>query len=86
MSTYTETDLFDAVYRVAAELGAEEGLMAPEATLVNVGLDSLDVVELSQALKKQLNVAITPKDFAEAETFADAVNVLKAALASPAQV
>lgn len=57
-------------------MGVDPADITPEATLVAMGLDSLDVVELSQAVKKNLRVQITPKDFEHASTLAEAVAVV----------
>lgn len=57
-------------------MGVEPGDISPDATLTAMGLDSLDVVELSQAVKKHLQIQIVPKDFANARMLSEAVAVI----------
>jgi acyl carrier protein len=56
--------------------GADPGEISLAATLESLGLDSLDVVELSQRVKKELSIPVSPKDFVDAETISDAVAVI----------
>lgn len=56
--------------------GVESDRMTPEATLEDLGLDSLDVVELSQAAQRKLGIDVHPDNFSEAKTFDEAVGVI----------
>lgn len=56
--------------------GADLDLISPTATLESLGLDSLDVVELSQGVKKQMGIAVSPKDFIDTVTISDAIGVI----------
>jgi acyl carrier protein len=58
-------------------MGVETATISPDATLTAMGLDSLDVVELSQAVKKHFLIQITPKDFENATTLSEAVTVIR---------
>lgn len=60
-------------------MGVEEEQITSDATIDDLGLDSLDIVEISQAAKKQLGSNLTPDDFAQAKTFSEAVDVVVAA-------
>ena len=42
-----------------------------------MGLDSIDDVELTQAVKKQLMLQVKPKDFENAATLQDAVDIIR---------
>ena len=48
-----------------------------DAKIDSMGLDSLDVVELTQAVKKQLMIPVKPKDFENAATLQDAVDIIR---------
>ena len=63
-------------------MGVEDNQITPDATIDDLGLDSLDIVEISQAAKRKLGSNLTPDDFSDAKTFAEAVNVVLAATAS----
>ena len=76
VSTHDRASIQEFVLDQVEAAGAEPGLVALTATLEDLGLDSLDVVELSQSVKRQLGIAVGPKDFAGAVTIADAVDVV----------
>jgi acyl carrier protein len=57
-------------------IGAEPDQISLSATLDELGLDSLDVVELSQRVKKEMGIPVGPKDFAGAVTISGAVEVI----------
>ena len=42
-----------------------------------MGIDSLDVVELTQAVKKQLIIPVKPKDFENATTLQDVIDIIR---------
>lgn len=58
----------------AAGVAAED--ITLEGTLESLGLDSLDVVELSQSVKKEFGIPVAPQDFLQARTISDAVSVV----------
>ncbi len=58
--------------------GVDRDDINPDAGFEELGLDSLDLVELSQAAKKKLGINIKPKDFIGTVTVADAVAVINA--------
>lgn len=76
--TVTPSSIEKFVIDQISAMGVESNDIAPDATLVAMGLDSLDVVELSQAVKRHLSIQITPKDFESATTLAEAVRVIVA--------
>ncbi|MCP9943751.1 acyl carrier protein [Streptomyces somaliensis] len=45
------------------ELGVDEADVSPDAALDDLEIDSLDMVELAQAIKKDLGIPVKPKDF-----------------------
>lgn len=64
------------VHDMIVEMGVDATEITDSANLEDLGLDSLDVVELSQGVKKQLMVLVAPGDFADVETIADAINLI----------
>ncbi|QMU78054.1 acyl carrier protein [Streptacidiphilus sp. PB12-B1b] len=57
--TTIETFIVDAL----VELGVERSDIVEDAALDELEIDSLDMVELSQSIKKQLGIPVKPKDF-----------------------
>jgi acyl carrier protein len=64
------------VYEEIEAIGADVEAFSPDATLEKLGLDSLDVVELSQSVTKKLGITVGPADFADAETISDVLAVI----------
>jgi acyl carrier protein len=81
MSTASYTHDQNAVREFVVEqiqsVGVEPDAISLDATLESLGLDSLDVVELSQSVKKHLGIAVSPKDFSEAVTISDVLSVIR---------
>ncbi|GGV06923.1 hypothetical protein GCM10010275_53620 [Streptomyces litmocidini] len=50
------------------ELGVDEGDVLPGAALDDLEIDSLDMVELAQSVKRDLGVPVRTKDFDGIET------------------
>lgn len=57
-------------------MGVEATAITDEATIEDLGLDSLDIVELSQAAKKKFSLELSPDDFVSVKTFAQAVDAI----------
>lgn len=76
VSTHDRASIQEFVLDQVEAAGADPELVSTTATLEDLGLDSLDVVELSQSVKRQLGIAVGPKDFVGAVTIADAVDVV----------
>lgn len=57
-------------------LGADTIDVLPTSTLEDLGLDSLDVVELCQSARKTYSIELSPKDFADALTVKAVVEVI----------
>jgi len=58
-------------------MGVPASTVKLDAKIDSMGLDSLDVVELTQAVKKQLMIPVKPKDFENAATLQDAVDIIR---------
>jgi acyl carrier protein len=76
MSARDRKSIVEFVIEEIAATGADPGEISLAATLESLGLDSLDVVELSQRVKRELGIPVGPKDFGDAVTISDAVAVI----------
>lgn len=57
-------------------IGVESDSISLDVTFDDLGLDSLDLVELGQSVKKNLGIKIEPKDFVDATTISDVLAVI----------
>lgn len=69
-----EETLFDAI----AEIGPERSEITRQATLEDLDLDSLDLVEIAQLVQERWGVELDPQDFADVKTVGDALDVVVA--------
>ncbi len=77
LATKHSRDSIDTFVRtLIQDMGVEASEISESANLEDLGLDSLDVVELSQGVKKQLLIPVAPGDFANVVTIADAVTLI----------
>jgi acyl carrier protein len=67
-----EDTLFDAI----AEIGPDRSEIRREATLEDLDIDSLDLVEIAQLVQETWGIELDPQDFAEVKTVGDAVDVI----------
>ncbi|MCP9956114.1 MULTISPECIES: acyl carrier protein [Streptomyces] len=51
------------VHDALVELGVDEADIVPDAALDDLEIDSLDMVELAQTIKRDLGIPVKPKDF-----------------------
>ena len=72
----TRASIEEFVRSQLVDMGVDAVAITAHATLIDLGLDSLDVVELSQGIKKQLMIPMTPRDFENVATIADAVTLI----------
>lgn len=63
---------------LAALAGLEQDEVTPETTIESLALDSLDFVELTLTLERELGVHIDPEGFVGIVTVQDAVDVIEA--------
>ena len=63
---------------IASKLGLDESEITPEKSLSNdLGADSLDVVELSMDLERELNLKFEDADTEKIETVADIYKLIE---------
>lgn len=71
------------VYDSLVGFGVERDMICYDASFDDLEIDSLDLVELGQAVKKRFALDLRPKDFEEVVTVGDALDLIydKAGLA-----
>lgn len=69
-----EGKLFDAI----ANLGPDRSDVKREATLEELDLDSLDLVEIAQLVQETWGVDFDPQDFTDVRTVGDALDLVAA--------
>jgi acyl carrier protein len=72
--TSIEETLFDAI----AEIGPDRSAITRDATLEDLDIDSLDLVEIAQLVQETWGVELEPQDFTDVKTVGDAVDVIVA--------
>ncbi|MET8040508.1 acyl carrier protein [Micromonospora sp. NPDC005215] len=75
-SQHSQVEIEEFVREQVEAMGADAAGISTGATLEEMGLDSLDVVELSQGVRKELGIQVRPNDFAEVKSLADALQVI----------
>ncbi|WP_101254363.1 acyl carrier protein [Streptomyces barkulensis] len=66
-----ETFVADAL----VDLGVDRSDIATDASLDDLEIDSLDMVELSQSIRRDLDIPVKPKDFDGVETVGQVLRV-----------
>ncbi|SFL34366.1 acyl carrier protein [Streptomyces pini] len=66
-----ETFVADAL----VDLGVDRSDIVVDASLDDLEIDSLDMVELSQSIRRDLDIPVKPKDFDEVETVGQVLKV-----------
>jgi acyl carrier protein len=69
-----EQKLFDAI----AEIGPDRSEIVREATLEDLDIDSLDLVEIAQLVQDTWGVELDPQDFVGVTTVGDALDLISA--------
>jgi acyl carrier protein len=69
-----EDTLFDAI----AEIGPDRADIRRDATLEDLDLDSLDLVEIAQVVQEAWGVEFDPQDFVDVKTVGDALDLVVA--------
>ncbi len=71
--------MLEDVYAVIAEtISCDVSTLAPEASLQDdLGIDSLDAVEINMALEDKFGISISDEELMALKTVGDIVNVVK---------
>ena len=77
MAVVTEEAVGKRILEALVEFGADPDALAPEATLEELDIDSLDMFELSQILQQEFGLEVNPEDFENVTTLGDAQAVLQ---------
>jgi acyl carrier protein len=72
----TPESIEDALFDAIANLGPDRADVKREATLEELDLDSLDLVEIAQLVQETWGVEFDPQDFAEVKTVGDALDLV----------
>lgn len=63
---------------IATQLGMDANKIKPESDIINdLGLDSLDIVELGMTLEEKWNLVIEDEDMGKIKTVADIVKYIE---------
>lgn len=62
-TTYTRESILEFVSTGLVSLGADAGQIVPAADLDSLGLDSLDIVDLLQSIRRHFGIEVRPADF-----------------------
>jgi acyl carrier protein len=68
----TQEKVLMRIYEAFVEFGTEPERMHPDATLEELGIDSLDLFEMGQILHQEFGIEVDPADFEEVRTLTDA--------------
>jgi len=69
-----EETLFDAI----AEIGPDRSDITRDATLEDLDIDSLDLVEIAQLVQETWGIELDPQEFGGVKTVGDALDVIAA--------
>lgn len=76
MAIASQEQVESRIIEALIEFGAEPDDLQPEATLEELDIDSLDLFEVSQILKREFGIQVNPDDFEGMYTLGDAQRVL----------
>ncbi|MEH3053616.1 MAG: acyl carrier protein [Patulibacter minatonensis] len=76
MAEFTREDIEGRIERALAAFDVDTANLAQDATLEELDIDSLDIVELSQILHDDYEIDIKPADFQGSTTYGDALAVV----------
>lgn len=80
--TENKDEIFEVLKERLVERGIDGDKVKPEANLVrDLGLDSLDTVEVTMGLEERFNVEIPEEDLENVNTVGDAVGLVEKKMA-----
>ena len=78
-STDTSPEVIESIlFDELAKLGPEREDIKREATLEELDVDSLDIVELAQVVEDRWGIQFDPQDFKDVKTVGDAIDLVLA--------
>lgn len=79
MATEVSTDkVEETIFDGLAELGADRATLSREATLKDLDVDSLDLVELAQIVEEEFGIELRGDDVKHVRTVGDVVELVVA--------
>ena len=76
-TTVTQDVVIKRVFDILVELGPEPDQITEDATLEELDIDSLDMVEVAQILYQEFSIKLEPEDFEGVQTVGDAFGVIR---------
>lgn len=70
-------DIFLLLKALLAQKGADESKITHQTTLKELGIDSLDLVDVIIELESQINVTIQDEDLLQCKSIGDVIKVLE---------
>jgi acyl carrier protein len=74
----TARSVEDTIIDAIAQLGPDRSDIKREATLEDLDVDSLDLVEIAQLVQETWGVELDPQDFVDVRTVGDALDLIVA--------
>jgi len=74
----TAQTIEDMIFDALAQVGPDRADIKREATLEDLDVDSLDLVEIAQLVQETWGIELDPQDFIDVRTVGDAVDVIVA--------
>jgi acyl carrier protein len=80
-----QAEIFETIKSHLVGRGIEEDVIVPDADLASgIGLDSLDVVELTLALEERYGIEVPDEDLENVATVRDAIELIEAKVSTGA--
>lgn len=78
MTSFTKEDTFNKVATIIAEkLSIDKARVTPEATLSDLGADSLDLVEIIMKFEEQFGIEINDEDAEKFQNVSEVVSYIQ---------
>lgn len=76
-------NIFEKLKAIAVnQIGIDEALVKPESDIIkDLGLDSLDIVDMLMSVEEEFGVSVDDGNVAEMKTVADVVNFIESKIA-----
>ena len=72
----TQEEVLNKIKEIVPKFGVEPDQVTNDSTLEDLDMDSLDVVEIMQAIEDEMGIRVPDEDLEELSTIGDAVNAV----------
>ncbi|MFY9488670.1 MAG: acyl carrier protein [Solirubrobacterales bacterium] len=72
----TQEEVLNKIKEIVPKFGVDPEAVTAEATLEDLDMDSLDVVEIMQAIEDDLGIRVPDEDLEDLSTMGDAINAV----------